>query len=607
MIRGNKSSGIFCVFLLMILFVTVPIPLRSQESSEIDSLVSLYNSGKYDIENRLELLWQLVNMHPEPSEMLFYSEELIASAEALGNTEYMVKGHTGKGSALRTLGEIEEALESLISGLEIAFRNDMVLSEAKIFINIGDCFSAIDDHIVSVDYYKKGIKIFRERQEERLLANSLFNLGDEYYKRQRLDTALLLYLESKQMFKSMGDDYSGAYNIGNIGRIFVKLGLLDSAETLLVQSINILGEYGDLYPVSAYSLARSEIYRNRGDPEKATEYARYSLSIADSLGLKVEARNANLQLHELYEEQGLVDMALKHYKDYVSNNDSLKAIEASQVLNRYEISQKQSEVDLLVKEAEISDLKNKRQKWVIYGTGLSLAMVALVAVSAFRRYRYVKRTNKIIETEKNRSEDLLLNILPEETADELKEKGSVQARKIEKATVLFTDFIDFTKYSEKVAPEQMVKSIDFYFKRFDEIITKYKLEKIKTIGDSYMCAGGLHSDSSQAKEVVLAALEMLKIKDEAGHLREILQFDMRIGIHCGSVVAGIVGTKKWQYDIWGDTVNIASGMEANSIAGRINISENILTEIQDDFQVESRGSMEIKNRNEHLKMYFIKV
>jgi class 3 adenylate cyclase len=152
----------------------------------------------------------------------------------------------------------------------------------------------------------------------------------------------------------------------------------------------------------------------------------------------------------------------------------------------------------------------------------------------------------------------------------------------------------------------MVQSIDYYFKQFDEITSRYMLEKIKTIGDSYMCAGGLHSDYSQAKEVIQAAREMVriieKVKNSTG---DIIHFDMRIGVHTGPVVAGIVGHKKWQYDIWGNTVNVASGMEASSMAGRINISEDTYNQIKDEFQVEYRGEIEVKHRGP-MKMYFVK-
>ena len=157
----------------------------------------------------------------------------------------------------------------------------------------------------------------------------------------------------------------------------------------------------------------------------------------------------------------------------------------------------------------------------------------------------------IIEAENERSESLLLNILPEETAQELKLNGEVQAKKFESVTVLFTDFTEFSRIAENADPEHLVKSIDFYFKEFDMIVSNYGLEKIKTIGDSYMCAGGLPRVSqNHAKNAINAAKDMINLVNiQLQSQDDLIHFEIRIGVHTGPVVAGIVGTKKWQYDI----------------------------------------------------------
>jgi class 3 adenylate cyclase len=213
---------------------------------------------------------------------------------------------------------------------------------------------------------------------------------------------------------------------------------------------------------------------------------------------------------------------------------------------------------------------------------------------------------KNISREKKRSESLLLNILPAETAKELKQHGKVEAVKFDEVTVLFTDFVQFTKVAEQTEPEQLVKSIDYYFKGFDEITTKYGLEKIKTVGDSYMCACGLPTlNPSHAKNVIHAAKEMIElVRSELNAADGLNHFEVRVGIHTGPVVAGIVGIKKWQYDIWGDTVNIASRMESMSLPGRINLSETTYNEVKDEFPCEYRGEIEVKNRGP-MKMYFL--
>jgi class 3 adenylate cyclase len=173
---------------------------------------------------------------------------------------------------------------------------------------------------------------------------------------------------------------------------------------------------------------------------------------------------------------------------------------------------------------------------------------------------------------------------------------------------MFTDFKGFTRISEKLTPAELVTEIDTCFKAFDTIITKYNIEKIKTIGDSYMCVGGLpKANSTHAKDVVQAALEIQAFMNN--HLAERLAsgkepFEMRIGIHSGSVVAGIVGLKKFAYDIWGDTVNIASRMESSGIEGKINISGATYEHVKNEFTCVYRGKIDAKNKGE-IDMYFV--
>jgi class 3 adenylate cyclase len=210
--------------------------------------------------------------------------------------------------------------------------------------------------------------------------------------------------------------------------------------------------------------------------------------------------------------------------------------------------------------------------------------------------------------EKKKSDDLLLNILPSEVAEELKQKGKAEAKYFENVTVMFTDFKDFTKISERLSPAELVAEIDSCFRTFDKIIEKHNLEKIKTIGDSYMAAGGLPvPNDTHAADVVKAALEIQRAMRE--HCRERIMdrkfvFLTRIGIHTGPVVAGIVGTKKFAYDIWGDTVNIASRMETGGEAGKVNISESTYTLVKDKFHCTHRGKIQVKNKGE-VDMYFI--
>ncbi len=210
--------------------------------------------------------------------------------------------------------------------------------------------------------------------------------------------------------------------------------------------------------------------------------------------------------------------------------------------------------------------------------------------------------------EKKKSDELLLNILPEEVAEELKAKGSADAKQFDEVTVMFTDFKGFTSISERLTPSELVAEIHTCFKAFDNIITKYNIEKIKTIGDSYMCAGGLPvANKTNPDDVVNAAIEIQQFMLEHLYQRRKENkevFEIRIGIHTGPVVAGIVGVKKYAYDIWGDTVNIASRMESSGEPGKVNISGSTYALIKDKFKCLHRGKVQAKNKGE-IDMYFV--
>jgi class 3 adenylate cyclase len=244
---------------------------------------------------------------------------------------------------------------------------------------------------------------------------------------------------------------------------------------------------------------------------------------------------------------------------------------------------------------------------------ISLFLVTYLIVKQFKYenelyQKIILQQNQEIEQQRQKSENLLLNILPEETADELKEKGFATPKHYDLVTVLFTDFKGFTQIAEKITPQEVIENLNTCFLAFDEICEKYGLEKIKTIGDSYMCAGGVPTpNTTNPVDVVLAGLAMQAWMAQWAEKKRVKgepSWELRLGIHSGEAVAGVVGKNKFAYDIWGDTVNLASRMESSGEVGKVNISDTTYALIKHRFQCVHRGEIQAKNKGK-IEMYFV--
>jgi class 3 adenylate cyclase len=224
-------------------------------------------------------------------------------------------------------------------------------------------------------------------------------------------------------------------------------------------------------------------------------------------------------------------------------------------------------------------------------------------------YKEVEISHNIAEEERKKNEKLLLNILPADIAKELKEKGATEPILYENVSVMFTDFKGFTQIAEILSPQELIRDLDACFVQFDRITERFRLEKLKTIGDSYMCAGGIpKQNKTHALDAVLAAIEIqsfMKVMREIKSEQGLSFWELRLGIHTGPLVAGVIGEKKFAYDVWGDTVNSASRMESSGTPGMINISGSTFALVKDVFDCEYRGKINAKNKGE-VEMYYVK-
>jgi len=249
------------------------------------------------------------------------------------------------------------------------------------------------------------------------------------------------------------------------------------------------------------------------------------------------------------------------------------------------------------------------KRWKYIGLGVLLTLL-------FLAYWLWNKTRKLLESkhqslleEKKRSEDLLSNILPSEVVRQLKQNKVPKAQSYHSVGVLFTDFQDFSQISKNLPPEELVRELDYCFTNFDYIIEKYHLHKIKTIGDAYMCVGGLYTKGNKhVQRMVAAALEIQEFlalraaqKDKLGGYF----FQARIGIHIGSVVAGVIGNQKLAFDVWGDTVNVAQQMEQHGEVEKVNVSQAVYELARTHFEFTHRGTIEVKNGKQY-DMYAVR-
>lgn len=600
-------------YLLIGFFCLISSNIFSQDQKESDSLKTIFRSNDYDRDNKLKILEDIASSETDTDEILIYSKELIESAKEMDSIGYVFSGYLQQGNAFRLKSDLSQALKSYFEAAKIALENNLNYQQAIIKISIADVYSIMGDGNTAVTYYRNSIELLKLESDSTNsesnslnLASAQLNLGDEYLNQKKLDSALYYFSESGKTFKALDYRIGEAYNLGNVGLVYAEKGENEKAEQNLNSAIVVLTEMEDYYPICVYLNSMADIYSNKGDEKQALNYANRSLALAKRYGLKEQIGDAYLKLSDLFESKNDYKRSYELYKNHIIYRDSVSSMNDFQKManerTRHEVAQKQAEVNLL-------NQQKKTQRVIAIGIAIALLLIGILALALFKRNKYILKTGEIIKEEKKRSDSLLKNILPHETAMELKEKGFVEAKKFDLVSVLFTDFKGFTKYSESLTPEELVKSIDFYFSKFDEIMEKYGLEKIKTIGDAYMCASGLpFYTEDHAAKITLAALDIVEfVRATMNNIAHSdAKFDIRVGINSGSVVAGVVGTKKFAYDIWGDTVNAASRMESSGEVGKVNISESTYNLIKSNpvFIFENRGAIDAKGMSK-TNMYFV--
>ncbi|MBK7554105.1 MAG: hypothetical protein IPI55_05790 [Flavobacteriales bacterium] len=406
-------------------------------------------------------------------------------------------------------------------------------------------------------------------------------------------------------------DIDGA--LTNIGVLKGMQGDLDSSDHYYGVALEAARSKRDISPMVKQFMNLGDNQLARGRNREAIALYDSALVLSRSSGDLQEQMRIEDQMSRSYADLGDHAMANEHLRAHLQLKDSLLNTEKVRVLTdmqeKYESEKKAKEIKELQVQKLDADLRTEKARRTRNIYLFAAIGVLGLAGGLWNMLRYTRRSRTAIQKEKDVSEGLLLNILPEEVAAELKVKGYADAKEFDTATILFSDFKGFTELSEKLTAAQLIDELNICFKAFDGIMHQYHVEKIKTIGDAYMAAGGLPDTAKGAPaDVLMAALDMQTFMATYGAEREQQgrpHFTMRVGLHTGAVIAGIVGVKKFAYDIWGDTVNTASRMESSGEVGRVNISNATYLLVKDDtrFAFTSRGMVSAKGKGE-MEMWF---
>jgi class 3 adenylate cyclase len=633
-------------------------------------LLPIFSFAKSDLE-RLDSTYQYIVKHPEDKEALhdlnhalnylfydyydtcyFYAVEQVKYAQRIQDEEIITRGVNMMGMCIEFQGYLDSAVGIYMKASALANEYDLPMSKIDIYNNlsivysfkgeysnsiefafkaldmaerindslrmmvqygnIGLRYSELGNSVLAIENYKLSLAIRAAMNSERSTA-AFINSALEYAKLNNIDSAFVYFhkalIHAKETNRS--DKVAAAYR--GYASLYIRMNNIPLARIYADSLWQIANMYDDDMYRTDHDGLLAYIFMAEDEHAKAKQLLLKVNRWYERFGYRAEQVDVMKNLASVYNSLGELDSAYYFLERFTKAKDSVFTQQRDQAalqLRAYREGKMQREIEL--GEVEAAYQKELKNNFIIIGVLLFLIIIGIAY-----RFHFVNKTRKalaeknvIIQKEKERSEELLLNILPSEVAEELKARGESEAKDFDNVTVLFSDFKGFTQASEKLSAKALVKELNACFKAFDEIMGKYQIEKIKTIGDAYMAAGGLHSPrTSEAHDVVLAGLEMqayMEKRKKEHELKGKPAFSMRVGIHTGPVVAGIVGVKKFQYDIWGDTVNTASRMESHGVVGKVNLSYTTyeLIKHQSEFAFKKREAIEVKGKGE-MEMWLV--
>ncbi|NUM32612.1 MAG: tetratricopeptide repeat protein [Bacteroidetes bacterium] len=482
--------------------------------------------------------------------------------------------------------------------------DDLGISKAK--MGIGLVYFSQNNWKNAIEYFKGSLQLSKKLNNQSRISTQQYLIGISYNYLKQYKLAIS-YLDSSYILKKKIGDLTGINEcLLGIADYNKNTGNTDTAIKIYNTLEGIYLQQKEYVPVSLINSSLAEIYLNENKIQLALEFAQKAVEYAEkstNLNPKLKAFDIIYKIYnQMKDFKNSMNFYIKYQntKDSIENKDFISQISIANAEYKFEKEQNQLKLEQHKQKLEHEiEIKNKnRNQSLLFAMLLIMFLVGVIIVFS---YRGLKKQKKI-------SENLLLNILPLETVNELKKHGKSLSKIHKGVTIMFCDVKNFSSIAEQLSAEEVVEILHIYFKEFDRIMHKYGIEKIKTIGDAYMCVSGLNSQPHiSAINCVKSAIDIFKFtksieKTMIGKYNQ--AFSFRIGIHTGNVVSGVVGEKKYSYDVWGDAVNVAARMEQNSEPGFINISESTFALIKEDFNCTCRGVVPIKNKAP-VSMYFV--
>ncbi len=544
-----------------------------------------------------------------PAALDYYGQSLHIY-DSIGDLESKARIINNIGLTYYVNGSDDKALDNFFKSLDITEKIGDKAGIATAYSQIANVYlNKRATTNKALGFFLKALLISEGIGDNTIIGAVSFNLGEIYIGLNKNDSALYYYNESVRA-------YSNTINIPvplrGIGLVYAKKGDFTNAIRYNLESYQMAKKFDSKLAIAQALVALGDIYSKKGDYPSALSSYEEADSVARIIPAYKELDSSYAGRATTYSRMGDYNNAYKYQKLFSALTDTINnqtlADKLTALQGNFEIQTRQNQINLLTKDKDLQELELRSQKIQKAFISGALILIFFIAFVIYRNYRSKVKTNIILDKQKAEIEGLLLNILPAEVATELQMTGSATPRYYDQVSVLFTDFKGFTLIADALSPQEVVSELNACFIAFDEIIERHNLEKIKTIGDSYMCAGGIPTENdSHPVSIVRAGLEIrdwMKKWNEGRKELNLPDWELRIGIHVGPVVAGVVGRKKYAYDIWGSTVNIASRIESSGHPGMVNISEATYNLVKDRYTCFYRGKISAKSIGE-IDMYFV--